>query len=76
MEGWIRFTKSERNYEWSAVYEHKNKPGVRYLYAADVYYHLGCWLGVTVKYMPTGLGAIVTAITSILVLCKCNRQRR
>ena len=46
--------KKEIKYEWSAVYEHKNNPWVRYLYAADVHYHLDCWLGVTVKNMPAG----------------------
>ena len=53
--GWIdKITKNERKYEWSALYQHKNNPWVRYLFAADVHCHLDCWLGVTVKYRPAG----------------------
>ena len=53
--GWMdNITKNERKYERSAVYQHKNNPWVRYLYAADVHYDLDCWFGVTVKYMPAG----------------------
>ena len=42
-----------------------------YLHAADVHYHLDCWL--VGDCLP---GAIVTTITTSLVCCKCNRQHR
>ena len=54
MDGWITLPNNERKHEWSAVYQHKNNPRVRYLYAADVHYHLDCWFGVTVKYRAAG----------------------
>ena len=49
----------------------KNNPRVRYLHAADDFNHLGCWL-----VQACWSGAIVTTITTILVCCKCKRQRR
>ena len=64
--GWMdKFTKK---YLWPVVYHHKDNPWVRYLHAADVRYHLDCWL-VWVR-LP---GAIVTTITTSLVW---NRQNR
>ena len=55
--GWMdEITKKKRENTInlkSAVYQHK-KNLVRNLYAADIRYHLGCWLGVTVKYRPAG----------------------
>ena len=40
MDGWMKLPKTEKNsiYLWSAVYQHKNSPWVRYLHAADVRY--------------------------------------
>ena len=68
LDGCIKFTKK---YLWSVVNQYKNSPWVRYLNAADVRYHLDCWL---VRACLTG--AIVTPITTSLVCCKCNRQHR
>ena len=66
--GWMdTITKKTENtiYLCSAVYQHK-KTLVRDLYAADVSYHLDCWLGVT-KIQACWSGAIATTISSILV---------
>ena len=43
--------KNERKY-YSVPTQQKTL--VRDMYAADVRYHLGYWLGVTVKYKPAG----------------------
>ena len=67
--GWM--DKFTRKYLWSVVYQHKNNPWIRYMHAADVRYHLDCWL--VWVCLP---GAIVTTITTSLVYCKCNRQHR
>ena len=42
-----------------------------YQHAADVRYHLDCWL--VWACLP---GAIVTTITTSMVCCKCNIQHR
>ena len=70
--GWIKFTKNTcSHYLWSAVYQHKKSHWVGYLLAADVHYHLDCWLA-----QACWSGAILTTITTILVCCKCKRQHR
>ena len=53
MDGWITLTKMRENTNGVQCINTK-KPRVRYLYAVDIHYHLHCWLGVTVKYMPAG----------------------
>ena len=52
-----------------SVSTQKNNPWVRYLHAADVRYHLDCWL--VRAYLP---GAIVTTITTSLVCCMCKYE--
>ena len=73
--GWMdKITKKEREntiYLWSAVYQHR-KPLVRDLHAADVRYHLYCWLGVT-KIQACWYNHF---FYYILVWYKCNRQHR
>ena len=70
--GWIQFTKKKRKqYLWSAVYQHKNNPWVRYLYAVDVRYHLDCWF-----VQACWSSAIETTITTILDCCKCKWLHR
>ena len=67
--GWVDKIYNKK-YLWSLVYQHKkNNLRVRYLNAADVCYHLDCWL--VQACLP---GAIVTTITTSLVCCKRNRQ--
>ena len=63
--------KNKKNNLWSVVLQNKKIHWVRYLHAADVHYHLDCWL--VQVCLP---GAIVTTITTFLVCCKCNRQHR
>ena len=54
MLGWMdKITKKEKilfTYKVQCIKAKKNL--VRDLHAADVPYHLDCWLGVTVKYRP------------------------
>ena len=51
------------------VYQHKNNPWVRYLHAADVHYHLDCWL-----VQACLSGAFVTTITTFLACCKWQHR--
>ena len=55
------------------MYQQKNHL-VRYLHAVDVRYHLDCLL-VRAR-LPNLPNAIITTITTSLVVCKCNRQHR
>ena len=73
--GWMdTITKMRENtiYLCSAVYEYE-KALVRDLHAADVRYHLDCWLGVT-KIQACWSGAIATTISSILVQVQQTAQ--
>ena len=67
--GWMD-TILKKNLELSVSTQVK-KTRVRYHHAADVRYHLDCWL--VQACLP---GAIVTTITTFLICCKCNRQYR
>ena len=68
--GWI--DKIYKKNFWSSVSTQiQNNPYVRYLHAADVRYHLDCWL--VQACLP---GAIVITITTFLACCMCSRQHR
>ena len=67
MDGWIKLQKREKilfSYEVQCI-STKKKTLVGVLHAADVRYHLDCWLGVT-KIQACWSGAIVTTISSII----------
>ena len=75
--GWMdKITKKERKYYLLMKCSvSTQKTLVRDVHAADVRYHLDCWLGVT-KIQACWSGTIVTTISSILVWYKCNTQHR
>ena len=61
MDGWIKLPKKRENTMKCTVSTQKTL--VRDLHAADVRYHLDCWLDVT-KIQACCSGAIVTTISS------------
>ena len=63
MTGWIKFTNEVFTYEVQCINTKKNL--VRDLHAADVRYHLDCWLDVN-KIQACWSGAIVTTFSSII----------
>ena len=65
MDGWIKLQKREKILFTYEVQRISTKILVGDLHAADVRYHLDCWLGVT-KIQACWSGAIVTSISSII----------
>ena len=74
IDGWIQLQKRDKIlFTYTVQCINTKKALVRDLNAADVRYHLDCWLGVT-KIQACWSGAIATTISSILVKVQQTAQ--